>query len=106
MFMREWKKYLPLAVMLCAIFPSAFTQTNTSSDTAPAGDCAPPAYGCARSDLIATHNLNPPPNVSKGRNALVTPSDFNLPIVRITDGALYENRTFSETPSGSNGDNI
>ena len=108
--MRPSKEYL-LLVVLCALFPNAFTQTqgsaaSASADGAPAGSCAPPAYGCARSDLITTDNLNPPPDVSKGKNTIVTPSDFNLPIVRITDGTLYENRTFTETPSGSNGDNI
>jgi hypothetical protein len=97
--------------VLSAIFPYAFTQPQDSagdarSKTAPAENCAPPNYACARSDLIATHNLNPPPDVSQGKNAIVTPSDFNLPIVRITDGTLFENRTLTETPSGSSGDNI
>lgn len=109
--MRQWKEYLLLAVALFAIFPNAFTQEQSSLpsaglDTAPALNCDPPAYNCARSDLITTDNLNPPPDVSKGKNALVTPSDFNLPIVRVTDGTLFQNKTFIETPSGSNEDNI
>ena len=104
--MRQWKQYFLPAVVMFILFPSAFVQAqdpaaSASSDNALLGSCAPPAYGCARSDLITTHNLNPPPDVSRGKNALVTPSDFNLPIVRVTDGTLYENRTFSETPSAS-----
>jgi hypothetical protein len=107
----QWEKYSLLAVALFAIFPHAVMQaqdsaTAASSDAAAAANCAPPAYGCARSDVISTQNLNPVPDVSKGRNAIVTPSDFNLPIVRLTDGGLYQNRTFTETPSGSSGDNI
>jgi hypothetical protein len=109
--MRQRKPCLLLAVLLFATCSYALPQAldsaaSPNSDAAPSVSCAPPAYGCARSDLITTHNLNPPPDVSKGKNALVTPSDFNLPIVRITDGTLYENRTFTETPGGSNGDNI
>jgi hypothetical protein len=108
---RQYKQYFLPAVVMFALFSSAFMQAqdpaaSERSANATAGGCAPPAYGCARSDLITTHNLNPPPNVSQGKNTLVTPSDFNLPIVRVTDGTLYENRTFTETPSSSNGDNI
>ena len=107
--MRHHKPYLLLTVVLFLISLNAPGQTPdsaVSSDAATAVNCAAPAYGCARSDLITSHNLNPPPNVSKGKNTLVTPSDFDLPIVRITDGTVYEKRTFTETPSGSNGDNI
>lgn len=109
--MCRWKQYILPAIVMFALFPSAFTQVQDSaasatSANATTGNCAPPAYSCARSDLITTHNLNPPPNVSQGKNALVTPSDFNLPIVRVTDGSLFEDRTFAETPSASAGDNI
>lgn len=109
--MRQIKEYLLLAVVLSTLLPNAFPQVQDSSTGASSvavspAKCGPPTYGCARSDLMKTDNLNPPPNVSKGKNTLVTPSDFNLPIVRITDGSLYQNRSFTETPSGSSGDNI
>jgi hypothetical protein len=79
--------------------------TTTSSNEAAVG-CGPPSYGCARSDLIPTENLNPPPDVSKGKNTLVTPSDFNLPVLRVTDATTYKNQTFTVTPGGSNSVNI
>src|SRR5581483_1553335 len=80
------------------------TAVDSSLSTATTS-CAPPTYGCARSDLIKTNNLNPPPVVSK-KNVKVTPSDFKLAIVRATDGGLLFNRTLTTTMSGSNGDNI
>jgi hypothetical protein len=92
-FMHSLRNYL-LGILLLALSSFAVGQT-----------CAPPTYGCARSDLIKTNNLNPPPVVSQ-KNAVVTPSDFRLPIVRATDGAMWSKKTLTVTNSGSNGDNI
>jgi hypothetical protein len=89
-----------LAQSANSIDSSAAASTNTSTN------CAPPNYGCARTDLNKTNNLNPPPNMSQGKNALVTPSDFNLPIVRATDGTMFGNKSLTTTISGSNGDNV
>ena len=95
-----------LVVLFLALSSLGFAQTNDSSDTEPpATSCAPPTYSCARSDLIETNNLNPPPVVSK-QNGIVTPSDFKLPIVRATDSNTFGNKSLSTTLSGSNGDNI
>jgi len=91
--MHSLRNYL-LGILLLALSSFAVAQT-----------CAPPTYGCARSDLIKTNNLNPPPVVSQ-KNAIVTPSDFRLPIVRATDGSMWEKKTLTTTNSGSNGDNI
>ncbi len=79
---------------------SVFNDTDDNSVS-----CAPPTYSCARSDLITTSNLNPPPKVPK-KNTIVTPSDFKLPIVRVTDSETFDNATMTETLSGSDGDNI
>jgi len=98
-----------LLVIVLAMSSCAFTQTETTAATDTSASsiaCAPPLYGCARSDLIKTNNLNPPPNVSRGKNSVVTPSDFKLPIVRVTDGTVFQNKTLVVTVSGSNGDNI
>ena len=93
-----------LALSSIALAQSAESNSDASSNTTE--NCAPPTYGCARSDLIKSDNLNPAPNVSQGRNTIVTPSDFNLPIVRVTDSTNYENRDMTTTMSGSDGDNI
>lgn len=93
-----------LALSSIALAQSAESNRDASSNTTE--NCAPPTYGCARSDLIKSDNLNPAPNVSQGRNTIVTPSDFNLPIVRVTDSTNYENRDMTTTMSGSDGDNI
>ena len=104
-------EYVLLGVTLYAIFSQVFAYCQDSSTSqfsaeTPTTSCAAPTYNCARSDLITTNNLNPPPNMGHGKNTLVTPSDFELPIVRVTDGTLFLKRTFAETPSGSAGDNI
>lgn len=96
-----------MIVLLLSAF--SFAQTGNSSPSTEMGstvNCAPPTYGCARSDLNTTSNLNPPPNVSAGKNTLVTPEDFKLPIVRVTDSKTFGNVTLTDTLSGSNGDNI
>jgi hypothetical protein len=92
---------------LSSIAVSQTEQVGTFSlSTTTTTTCAPPTYGCARTDLIKTNNLNPPPSMSKGKNTIVTPSDFKLPIARVTDSTTFQNRTITETPSGSDGDNI
>jgi len=94
---------------VCALFSVASTRAQDFGAAASPENtvnCAAPNYGCARSDLIKTNNLNPPPSVGTGKNALVTPSDFKLPVVRVTDGNTFGKETFTTTPSGSNGDNV
>jgi hypothetical protein len=78
--------------------PDAGTQGGVS--------CGPPSYGCARNDLNKTDNLNPAPSVAQGQNTIVTPSDFHLPIVRLTDSTTFENRSLTASISGSDGDNM
>lgn len=96
-----------IVIALSSIAVSQTEQLGTlSTSTTTTTTCAPPVYGCARSDLIKTNNLNPPPSMSRGKNTIVTPSDFKLPIVRVTDSTTFQNRTMTETPSGSSGDNI
>lgn len=96
----------PLLFVLILVYSAVMLAQTADSTTASTTSCGPPSYGCARSDLIKTNNLNPPPNVSGGKNTIVTPSDFKLPIVRATDGTLYENQTMATTLSGSNSDNV
>ncbi len=91
-----------LSLIVLALSSVVLGQVSSTSTT----NCAPPAYGCARSDLITTNNLNPAPAMSKGKNTIVTPSDFKLPIVRVTDSTTWQNRTMTVTISGSNSDNI
>jgi hypothetical protein len=96
-------------VMLLSLSSFAFTQVETtvvgaSTDTA-ALLCAPPLYSCARNDLIKTDNLNPVPSVTKS-NTIVTPSDFKLPIVRITDSSTFRRESMSASISGSSSDNM
>lgn len=100
-----------LFVFILAFSAAGFAQISDSAtlstdNTTSTTNCAPPSYGCARSDLITTNNLNPPPNVNGGKNTIVTPSDFKLPIVRATDGTLFKNQTMATTISGSNSDNV
>lgn len=93
--------------MVLTLASFAWTQVEDSSAAATVTtNCAPPTYNCARNDLIKTNNLNPPPAMAKGKNTIVTPSDFKLPIVRVTDSTTFINRTMSTTPTGSNTDNI
>src|SRR5579862_1333978 len=105
MFPRVHQVFAILLLLVSFGFCKVEAQSD-ASDTTNTVNCAPPTYGCARSDLLTTNNLNPPPNISKGKNAIVTPSDFKLPIVRITDGTLFNNETLTTTLSGSDGDNI
>lgn len=86
---------------VCQVGDLATASTSTTTT-----NCAPPAYGCARTDLIKTNNLNPPPLMSTGKNTIRTPSDFKLPIVRTTDATTYQKKTLTVTVSGSAGDNI
>jgi hypothetical protein len=96
-----------LLVMVSTLASFAWTQVEDSATaTTTTTSCAPPTYNCARNDLIKTNNLNPPPNMSNGLNTIVTPSDFKLPIVRVTDSTTFMSRTMTTTPTGSNGDNI
>ena len=44
--------------------------------------------------------------MSKGKNTILTPSDFKLPIARATDSTTFQKESLTVTPSGSNGDNI
>lgn len=92
-----------LFALLLALSSLGFAQTDDSTDEPTR--CAPPTYSCARSDLIETNNLNPPPVLSK-QNSIVTPSDFKLPIVRVTDGNTFGDKSLTTTLTGSNGDNI
>ncbi len=87
---------------VCALFSVASTRAQDFGAAASPENtvnCAAPNYGCARSDLIKTNNLNPPPSVGKGKNALVTPSDFKLPVVRVTDGNTFGKETFLPLPA-------
>jgi hypothetical protein len=94
-------------ILVAILLLSSFGLTQTENSAADAGkNCSPPTYSCARSDLIVTNNLNPPPNVSRGKNTIVTPSDFKLPIVRVTDADTFGNKTLTTTPGGSDEDNI
>lgn len=98
-----------LFLVVFALSSFMLGQSEDSASLSPSTattSCAPPTYGCARSDLIKTNNLNPPPSMSKGKNTIVTPSDFKLPIVRVTDSTTFQNKTLTVTLSGSNGDNI
>jgi hypothetical protein len=102
-----YKAYLlSLSVFALSIFGLAQVQESTIDSMVTSTSCAPPTYGCARSDLIKTNNLNPPPYMGAGKNTIVTPSDFKLPIVRVTDSKTFMNRRMTVTLSGSNGDNI
>lgn len=92
-------------VVLTILAPLAFSQSESEASFSATVSCAPPTYSCARSDLNTTNNLNPAPSV-KSQNTIVTPSDFDLPIVRVTDANTFQNRTFSATLSGSDEDNI
>jgi hypothetical protein len=98
-----------LFVSILLLTSFGLTQVENSAAGTDAGttvNCAPPTYSCARSDLNISNNLNPPPDVSAGTNTIVTPSDFKLPIVRVTDSNTFNNKTLSDTLSGSDGDNI
>jgi hypothetical protein len=98
-----------LILVTFALSPFSVSQVdNVASDaiSTTTTSCAPPNYGCARSDLIKTNNLNPPPAMSRGKNTILTPSDFKLPIVRTTDSTTYQSKTLTVTVSGSDGDNI
>ena len=96
-------------MMVLGLSTFAFTQgEDTTVDASSNGtvSCGPPTYSCARNDLIDSNNLNPPPSVANGKNTIVTPSDFKLPIVRVTDKNTYANKSLTVTLSGSDGDNI
>jgi hypothetical protein len=97
---------LLVTVFALSLFGLAQSQDSATASSTTTTNCAPPNYGCARSDLIKTNNLNPAPSMAAGKNTIVTPSDFKLPIVRVTDSTTYENQTITVTPSGSNSDNI
>lgn len=95
-----------LLVMLLSLSSFGFSQVESPAVTNAGLICAPPLYGCARNDLIKTDNVNPPPSISNGKNTIVTPSDFKLPIVRITDSKTFRRESMSASISGSNGDNM
>jgi len=97
-----------LVFVVFAVSSLALAQTDpaASSDSTTSTTCAPPMYGCARSDLIKTNNLDPAPDMSNGKNTIVTPSDFHLPIVRVTDSTSLQNKTLTVTLSGADVDNI
>jgi len=94
-------------VIVLSLSPLVFSQSEASITDVSTGtiNCAPPNYNCARSDLNTTNNLNPPPVLGK-QNTIVTPSDFDLPIVRVTDASTFDNKTLTVTLSGSDEDNI
>jgi hypothetical protein len=92
--------------MLLSLSSFGFSQVENSASTNASLLCGPPLYGCARSDLIKTDNLNPPPGITRGKNAIVTPLDFRLPIVRITDSSTFKGESMSASMSGSNSDNM
>lgn len=52
-----------------------------------AGLCGPPTYNCSRTDFGVAPLPSPLPAVggATGANTVVTPSDFNNRIVRVTD---------------------
>lgn len=93
-------------VVLMTVAPLAFGQIEAAANSTSTLSCAPPNYSCARSDLNTVNNLNPAPSMSKGQNTIVTPSDFNLPIVRVTDAKSFGNKTLTTTLSGSDEDNV
>ena len=97
-----------LFVVVLALASFVFSQVEDSAPLASTTtvNCSAPTYDCARKDLIKTNNLNPPPSVTHGKNTIVTPSDFKLPIVRATDSSTLSNQTMTVTMSASNGDNI
>lgn len=103
--MHPFNRIYVLFLLSFAFSFSALAQTEYTAADSPTTSCAPPTYSCARNDLITTNNLNPPPVVSK-QNSIVTPSDFKLPIVRVTDGNTFASKSLNVTLTGSNGDNI
>ena len=104
--MHSWNKVHLCCCGILAFSCFGFSQSSSIASTDAGTSCAPPTYDCARQDLVKTNNLNPVPSMSGGKNTIVTPSDFKLPIVRATDSTSYENQTMAVTFSGSNGDNI
>ena len=107
--MLQFKKTRLLFVTLLSLSSFGFAQAGTpalDANTSTTATCGAPSYNCARNDLIQTNNLNPPPGVAQGQNAIVTPSDFGLPIVRITDSTAFNNRSMTASISGSAGDNM
>jgi hypothetical protein len=105
----QFKKTRLLFTMLLSLSSFGFAQAvNSGLDANPSTTaiCGAPSYNCARNDLIQTNNLNPPPGVTQGQNSMVTPSDFGLPIVRITDSTNFNNRSMTASISGSAGDNM
>jgi len=80
----------------------------TATTTLTARQCGPPSYGCSRSDFAVSQVPNPVPNMGGtiGLNTIVTPSDFNVPILRATDSTTSGGLSFSVTPSGAGADNI
>lgn len=52
--------------------------------------CGPPLYICSSTSFATINLASPIPNVGNatGANTVVTPTDFNNPIARITDGRL------------------
>lgn len=99
--------------------PSSVTNTVTLSANAACAKgaievrtCGPPSYGCANTTFNTINNLNPPPTLAS-QNSIATPSELPAPILRVTDsntfvasGATPPGKSFYETPSGSNEDNI
>lgn len=103
--MHRWNKVHLCYCGILAFSSFGFSQSSSTAGVDATVSCAPPTYDCARQDLLKTNNLNPAPGMSRGKNTIVTPSDFKLPIVRATDSTSYEHRTMAVT-SGSNGENI
>ena len=80
----------------------------TATTTLTAKQCGPPSYGCSRSDLAVSQVPSPVPNMGGtiGLNTIVTPSDFNVPILRATDSTTSGGLSFSVTPTGAGADNL
>lgn len=68
-----------LPTLLSILFCSVLTQAQTQ--------CGPPSYGCSTTSLSPIAYPSPIPSVGNltGANTIVTPTDFNNRIVRVTD---------------------
>jgi len=87
------------------LYALLLTRSFAQSSNMPA-----PVYS-ARTDRAIQQNADPSPNLSglTGAGTCVVPSDFNLPVCRITDANLdpsLENQTHVTTTSGSGDTNL
>jgi hypothetical protein len=73
----------------------------------PSGDCGPPLYPCSRTDT-GVIRANHPPQLGKnprfygghlGVNKVAVDPDYGNPILRVTDGSLFEGQSFNTSAS-------